>query len=176
MPQDVKAETVVGDASHYSFIDALHYLQNCQKASRGRLLASRGLKMRSWGRSFLKCDFVNDLRKAETARLIRSLEMEYSKGLKFLGDLDELEKCVSQTGLDGRWIKLPDGHRQFVTDDGGVLNWSCYAGDIWFRGKSSAAKVFKREFKAAAKGRVEWQKSPEEKGVSSSDTEKSLRR
>ena len=107
--------------------------------------------------------------------------MEFSKGLEFRGDSAELEKCVSRTGLDGSWKKLPNGHRQFITDNGGILNWSRYTGSIWFQGERSAAKEFKREFKAAAKGRIEWKclstrKSPEEKVVGSSHTRKSLKR
>lgn len=78
--------------------------------------------------------------------------MEYSRSVRFRGDLDQLEKCVSRTGLDGSWKKLPDGHRQFVTHDGGVLNWSRYTGTIWFQGNRSAAKEFKRELKRPQKG------------------------
>jgi hypothetical protein len=95
--------------------------------------------------------------------------MEYSKGLRFSGDCDELEKCVSGTGLVGSWKEIPNGHRQFITDDGGILNWAPSTGSIWFQGVESAAEDLEREFKAAAKGRIKLRCRHAEKSLEAED-------
>jgi hypothetical protein len=74
--------------------------------------------------------------------------------LKFRGDYAKLKKCVARSGLDGSWKKLPNGTRQYFTDDGGVLNWHPTKGSVWFQGEDDAAEELERKFKAAAKERV----------------------
>ena len=43
--------------------------------------------------------------------------------LKFLGDDKKLKKCVSRTGVSGKWRELENRQMQYRTDDGAVLNW-----------------------------------------------------
>ena len=43
--------------------------------------------------------------------------------LKFLGDYLKLKKCVSRTGVTGQWRELKNGHKQFRTNTGAILNW-----------------------------------------------------
>jgi hypothetical protein len=74
--------------------------------------------------------------------------------MKFRGDFDKLKECVSGTGLDGRWTKLSNGHRQFITDNGGILNWAPSTGSVWFQGEESAADNLELEFMTAAEGRI----------------------
>jgi hypothetical protein len=74
--------------------------------------------------------------------------------LKFRGDYAKLKKYVARAGLDGSWKKLPDGTRQYFTDDGGVLNWHPTKGSVWFQGEDEAAEELERKFKAAAKERI----------------------
>ena len=50
--------------------------------------------------------------------------------LKSRGARPKLKKCVSRTGLHGRWKKLPNEHRQFITDDRGILNWAPSTGAV----------------------------------------------
>lgn len=73
--------------------------------------------------------------------------------LRFRGDYGKLEKCVSRIGLDGSWKKLSNGHRQFITDDHGILNWAPSTGRIWFQGQKVFAEELKRKFKAVATAR-----------------------
>ena len=43
--------------------------------------------------------------------------------LKFLGHYTRLRKCVSRTGVAGHWRELKNGHKQFRTTGGAILNW-----------------------------------------------------
>ena len=70
---------------------------------------------------------------------------------------DKLKKLVAQTGLPGSWKKLSNGQRQYTTEDGGILNWAPTTGSIWFQGVELAAVKLEREFKAVAKGRIEFE-------------------
>lgn len=101
--------------------------------------------------------------------------------IEFRGNFDKLKKCVSRTGLDGSWKKLPNGRQQYITDDHVVLNWAASTGRVWLQGEESAAAELKRKFKAAAKGRIRpacrhAKKSPEEEDVGNSDNRKTIRR
>jgi hypothetical protein len=108
------------------------------------------------------------------------LPTEKNVSLNFRRDYDKLKKLVSQTGLDGRWKKLASHTRQYITDDGGVLNWHPSKGSVWFQGEDEAAKELERKCKKAAKGRVERRGSAQQKlskGKSgTSDSRKALRR
>jgi hypothetical protein len=59
--------------------------------------------------------------------------------------------------MRGRWKKLRNGQRQFITDDHGILNWAPSTGSVWFQGPELAAKKLERKFKdyASAKGLIE---------------------
>jgi len=60
--------------------------------------------------------------------------------LKFLGSYAKLKKCVSRTEMDGEWRELKYGHKQFRTDDGGILNWWETTKTVTFQGHSLAAR------------------------------------
>ncbi len=75
--------------------------------------------------------------------------------MKFRGDRARLKKCVTRTGLDGRWRKLLDGQRQYLTRAGGILNWSPTTGTVWFQGDRCAAQKLKLAFEVAAKNRID---------------------
>lgn len=89
--------------------------------------------------------------------------------LKFRGARDELEKCVSLTGLHGKWKKLPNEHRQFITDDRGILNWAPSTGAVWFQGPELAAMELERQFRAAARGRFEPERRNTQKSLEGED-------
>src|SRR5436190_607422 len=72
--------------------------------------------------------------------------------LKFLGDYARLKKCVSRTGVTGQWRELKNGHKQFRTTGGAILNWWESSGTIQFQGRDPAMK-FEQGFIASAKGR-----------------------
>jgi hypothetical protein len=76
---------------------------------------------------------------------------------KFRGDYSELKECVLQTGFDGEWRDLKNHHKQYRTDDGGILNWWDTSGTITFQGNGSAAKQLEEAFiaVASAKGWIE---------------------
>jgi hypothetical protein len=77
--------------------------------------------------------------------------------LKFLGDFNELKRSVDECisgGMYGLWTELPNGHKQYTTDDGGILNWAPSTGSIWFQGKKTAIVELEQRFKVAAKGRI----------------------
>jgi hypothetical protein len=81
--------------------------------------------------------------------------------LKFRGDYSKLKKCVLRTGFDGKWRNLENNHKQYRTDDGGILNWWEATGTITFQGHGSAAKQLEQAFIAiaSAKGRIETKNS-----------------
>jgi hypothetical protein len=76
---------------------------------------------------------------------------------KFRGDYSKLKNCVLLTGFDGEWHDLKNHHKQYRTDDGGILNWWETSGTITFQGHESAAKQLAEAFiaVASAKGWIE---------------------
>ena len=72
--------------------------------------------------------------------------------LKFRGDYLKLKKCVSRTGATGQWRELKNGHKQFRTNTGAILNWWESTGTIQFQGPDPAMK-FERAFISAASAR-----------------------
>jgi hypothetical protein len=82
--------------------------------------------------------------------------------LKFPGDFKKLKKCVSKTGVRGKWRELENRQKQYRTDDGAILNWSKKSGAVWFQGQKPAIPNFKRAFvKAATKnGLLEGEREP----------------
>ena len=84
--------------------------------------------------------------------------------LKFIGDDKKLEKCVSRTAIDGQWRELENRQKQYLTDDGAVLNWSKSTGTVWFQGKELAIPKLKRAFvKVATKsGLLEAEREPDD--------------
>jgi hypothetical protein len=77
--------------------------------------------------------------------------------LKFRGNYSKLKKSVLRTGFDGEWRDLKNHHKQYRTDDGGILNWWKTSGTITFQGHGSAANQLEEAFiaVASAKGRIE---------------------
>ena len=74
--------------------------------------------------------------------------------LKFRGDYVKLKKCVLRTGVTGQWRELKNGHKQFRTKTGAILNWWESSGTIQFQGRDPAMK-FEQAFIASAKGCLE---------------------
>jgi len=70
--------------------------------------------------------------------------------LKFRGSYCELKECVLLTGFDGEWHDLKNHHKQYRTNDGGILNWWETTGTITFQGQESAAKQLEDAFIAVA--------------------------
>jgi hypothetical protein len=66
--------------------------------------------------------------------------------LKFPRDFRKLKKCVSRTGVSGKWRELENRQMQYRTDDGAILNWSKKTGTVWFQGQKPAIPEFKRAF------------------------------
>jgi hypothetical protein len=66
--------------------------------------------------------------------------METVMQLKFLGNYAKLQMCVSRTRLDGKWRELENRHKQYRTNDGGILNWWEATGTITFQGHNLAAR------------------------------------
>jgi hypothetical protein len=81
--------------------------------------------------------------------------------LRFRGDYSKLKKCVLRTGFHGKWRNLENNHKQYRTDDGGILNWWETSGTITFQGHGSAGKHLEQAFIAVAsgKGRIETKNS-----------------
>jgi hypothetical protein len=80
------------------------------------------------------------------------------------GGFKKLEKCVSKTGINGKWHDL-ENQKQFFTSDGAVLNWSKSGGTVWFQGQRPAIPKLKRAFVTAAtkKGLLEGEHDPDDK-------------
>jgi hypothetical protein len=76
--------------------------------------------------------------------------------LKFWGNYVRLKRCVSRTGVTGQWRELKNGHKQFRTKTGAILNWWESTGTIEFQGRDPGMK-FERAFisAASAKARLE---------------------
>jgi hypothetical protein len=78
--------------------------------------------------------------------------------LQFRGDYAKLKKCVSRTGVTGEWRDLKNGHKQFRTKGGAIINWWQSSGTVLFQGQDPGMK-FERMFIASVKGRVELKRS-----------------
>jgi hypothetical protein len=65
---------------------------------------------------------------------------------KFLGNYLQLQKCVLDTRLAGKWHKLRSGHKQFRSYHGGILNWWQSTGTITFQGGELAATELEQGF------------------------------
>jgi len=55
------------------------------------------------------------------------------------GNFKVLRYVVARTGIPGEWIKGNNGHRQFRTANGAVLNYWKTTGTINFQGSERAA-------------------------------------
>jgi len=55
------------------------------------------------------------------------------------GDFKALRRLVTLTGIPGEWTKGKNGHRQFRTANGAVLNYWKTTGTINFQGSERAA-------------------------------------
>jgi hypothetical protein len=84
--------------------------------------------------------------------------------LRFRGGFKKLEKCVSKTGINGKWHDLGN-QKQFFTSDGAVLNWLKSTGTVWFQGQKPAIPKFERAFvrMASKKGLLKGEHEPDDK-------------
>jgi hypothetical protein len=72
--------------------------------------------------------------------------------LKFRGSYGKLRKCVSWTEYEGVWRDLPNGQKQYRTENGAILNWWESSGTINFQGRDPG-KSFGNAFMAVAKAK-----------------------
>jgi hypothetical protein len=86
-------------------------------------------------------------------RIIQRGHERCSMALQFLGDYAKLKKCVSRTGVTGEWRELKNGHKQFRTKGGAIINWWVSTSTIQFQGRDPEMK-FERAFIASANGRL----------------------
>jgi hypothetical protein len=80
---------------------------------------------------------------------------ECRKGLvemKIRGSVKKLQKCVARTKVGGAWHEFPNGHWQFRTHDGAILNWWESSGTVNFQGKDRG-RAFEKAFIAAAEAK-----------------------
>jgi hypothetical protein len=63
--------------------------------------------------------------------------------MKHFGTFRQLQDQVLLTGIYGEWRDLGT-HRQFWSDDGGVLNWWPSTGTLWFQGRPRPANELKQ--------------------------------
>jgi hypothetical protein len=89
--------------------------------------------------------------------------------LRFLGDYTKLKKCVSRTGVTGGWRELKNGHKQFRTKGGAILNWWESTKTVLFQGQDPGMK-FERRFIASAKGRLKQKGSEHVHDLQEEDT------
>ena len=61
----------------------------------------------------------------------------------FKGDFEDLHTLVANSGTPGYWRELPNGHIQFRSVRGAVLNWWPTTGTITVQGKPAAVDEFK---------------------------------
>jgi hypothetical protein len=75
--------------------------------------------------------------------------------LKFRGSYGKLRKCVGRTECEGVWRDLPNGQKQYRTDNGAILNWWESSGTINFQGRDPG-RSFEKAIIAAveAKGHL----------------------
>ena len=59
------------------------------------------------------------------------------------GDFKALRRLVMLTGIPGEWTKGINGHRQFYTVNGAVLNYWKSTGTITFQGRALPAAELK---------------------------------
>ena len=59
------------------------------------------------------------------------------------GDFKALRRLVTLTGIPGEWTKGKNGHRQFRTANGAVLNYWKSTGTITFQGRDLPAAELK---------------------------------
>jgi predicted nucleotide-binding protein len=57
---------------------------------------------------------------------------------KFTGSLEELKQKVKQSGAEGEWAEISNGH-QFRCNDGSVVNWFTKTGTIQYQGNKDAS-------------------------------------
>jgi hypothetical protein len=72
--------------------------------------------------------------------------------LKFRGNYGKLRKCVSRTEFEGVWRDLPNGQKQYRTENGAILNWWESSGTITFQGRDPG-KSFEKAFMAVAEAK-----------------------
>jgi hypothetical protein len=65
---------------------------------------------------------------------------------------------VSRTGVTGDWRELENGHKQFRTKGGAIINWWQSSGTVLFQRQDPGMK-FERMFIASANGRLELKRS-----------------
>jgi hypothetical protein len=70
--------------------------------------------------------------------------------VKFQGSYVELQMCVARAGYSGDWRELSNGHRQYRTDDGAILNYWESSGTVTFQGRDQN-RSFEQAVIAAAK-------------------------
>lgn len=68
---------------------------------------------------------------------------------KFLGKIEELQKLVSELGLEGDWEELPNQQFQFTTADGAVLNWWRTTKTVGFQGPADVKTPFEKQISRA---------------------------
>lgn len=66
--------------------------------------------------------------------------------IRLLGNFRKLRKCVSKTGISGKWREIENHQMQYRTDDGVVLNWWELTGTVTFQGRKMAAREFRTLF------------------------------
>jgi hypothetical protein len=86
-------------------------------------------------------------------RIIQRGHERCSMTLQFLGDYAKLKKCVSRTGVTGEWREFKNGHKQFRTKGGAIINWWQSSGTVLFQGQDPGMK-FEQGFIASSKGRL----------------------
>ncbi len=59
------------------------------------------------------------------------------------GDFKALRRLVTLTGIPGEWTKGKNGHRQFRTANGAVLNYWKSTGTVTFQGRDLPAAELK---------------------------------
>ena len=65
---------------------------------------------------------------------------------KFKGTYKELKKCISWTGIAGRWREHENRQKQYRTDDGAMLSWWESTKTLLFEGQKARIPKFKRAF------------------------------
>ena len=82
--------------------------------------------------------------------------------MKFIGGYTKLQKCISKTGISGKWREIENHQMQYRTDDDAVLNWWEATGTVTFQGRKVAVGILKRSFVRVAlkKNRLEVEGTP----------------
>lgn len=74
------------------------------------------------------------------------------RSCKFHGTLDDLQTLVGATDIPGVWRELLDGHYQFRTRQGAVLNWWSSTQTVHFQGAPCAVKGLQKALSDTLKG------------------------